>query len=85
MEHVAAPLGSWPRSLQEVINPAWRWMADGCQVNRWVAPRRGCCSSVHDLLLIPDMAHVLLGEVHTTHSIDCRRLHPSRTQDGCCL
>eukprot|EP00878_Enallax_costatus_P006565 GHUV01006883.1.p1 GENE.GHUV01006883.1~~GHUV01006883.1.p1 ORF type:complete len:244 (+),score=36.49 GHUV01006883.1:208-939(+) len=34
VEHVAAPMGSWTRTMQEVVNPAWRFVADGCQVNR---------------------------------------------------
>ncbi|KAF8073250.1 METTL7A [Scenedesmus sp. PABB004] len=34
MEHVAAPLGSWPRTLQELANPVWSRVADGCCVNR---------------------------------------------------
>eukprot|EP00775_Hariotina_reticulata_P010570 gene10569-biopygen12481 len=52
MEHVAAPLGSWPRTLQELVNPAWEWIADGCHVNRetWVAIESagfGCCDLQH--------------------------------------
>lgn len=34
MEHVAHPLGTWSRSVQELVNPAWKYIADGCHVNR---------------------------------------------------
>ena len=34
MEHVAADEGSRLHLVQGVINPGWRLIADGCQVNR---------------------------------------------------
>lgn len=49
MEHVAAPLGSWPRTVQQLINPAWKYVADGCHVNRYASSQllhtlaRHCC------------------------------------------
>lgn len=39
IEHVAAPQGSTLRTVQNVINPLWHVVADGCNLNRetWVA------------------------------------------------
>jgi ubiquinone/menaquinone biosynthesis C-methylase UbiE len=34
MEHVAAQEGSWLRSMQRLLNPLQRLVADGCNVNR---------------------------------------------------
>ncbi len=34
MEHVAAPEGSWLRTLQRGIKPVWRPLADGCHPDR---------------------------------------------------
>lgn len=34
MEHVAHPLGTWNRSVQELVTPVWSYIADGCHVNR---------------------------------------------------
>ncbi|GAB4518030.1 MAG: class I SAM-dependent methyltransferase [Anaerolineae bacterium] len=34
VEHVAAAPGSWSRRAQDVLNPAWHFIADGCNLNR---------------------------------------------------
>lgn len=38
-EHVAAPHGSGLRRFQGMLNPAWKWFGDGCNLNRetWTA------------------------------------------------
>jgi SAM-dependent methyltransferase len=33
-EHVAAPPGSWTRRLQGWLRRPWRWLADGCTLDR---------------------------------------------------
>ncbi len=37
IEHVAAADGTWLRRVQDTINPAWRYVADGCNTNRCTA------------------------------------------------
>lgn len=39
LEHVAAPRGSGLRRVQNVLQPAWSWIGDGCHPNRetWAA------------------------------------------------
>jgi ubiquinone/menaquinone biosynthesis C-methylase UbiE len=37
IEHVAAPEDSWLRTLQRVIKPVWKPLADGCQPDRETA------------------------------------------------
>jgi ubiquinone/menaquinone biosynthesis C-methylase UbiE len=34
IEHVAAPDGSWSRTLQQGIKPIWKCLADGCRPDR---------------------------------------------------
>lgn len=34
IEHVAAPVGTRTRRLQELVCPVWSFLADGCQPNR---------------------------------------------------
>lgn len=34
MEHVAAPRGTARRLAQGALTPCWRWIADGCRLNR---------------------------------------------------
>jgi len=34
LEHVGAPRGTWTRRLQALGTPVWRWLADGCCLNR---------------------------------------------------
>src|SRR5512141_1355367 len=34
LEHVAAPAGTRQRTAQNIVRPAWQFMADGCQPNR---------------------------------------------------
>jgi SAM-dependent methyltransferase len=34
VEHVAAPAGTWLRRIQDFIQPAWTFFADGCHPNR---------------------------------------------------
>lgn len=38
IEHVAAPLGTWSRRLQNWVTPIWKRVGDGCHPNRetWV-------------------------------------------------
>jgi hypothetical protein len=72
MEHVAAPLGSWPRSLQELVNPAWKRIADGCHVNRCVWVVAGISTYV---LVMYEGVHCLTGQ--QAHTITCGALHAS--------
>lgn len=37
IEHVAAPEGSWSRTLQHSIKPIWRRLGDGCRPDRETA------------------------------------------------
>lgn len=37
MEHVAAPAGTRARRVQDVLNPVWKRLADGCHLNRETA------------------------------------------------
>ena len=37
IEHVAAQPGSRLRTIQGIVRPVWRWLADGCIVDREVA------------------------------------------------
>ncbi len=39
VEHVGAPRGTARRRRQELVKPAWRWMADGCEPDRDTADR----------------------------------------------
>lgn len=34
LEHVAAPQGTWARRWQNVVNPLWQLLTDGCHPNR---------------------------------------------------
>jgi len=34
IEHVAAPDGSWSRTLQRTVKPVWKCLADGCRPDR---------------------------------------------------
>ena len=34
LEHVAAPRGTRLRTAQNMVRPAWQFIADGCQPNR---------------------------------------------------
>lgn len=34
IEHVAAPPGTWTRSGQDLLCRPWRWLFDGCHLNR---------------------------------------------------
>jgi ubiquinone/menaquinone biosynthesis C-methylase UbiE len=34
IEHVAAPRGSWLRSMQNLLTPLWKRLGDGCHPNR---------------------------------------------------
>ena len=48
IEHVAAPRGTLGRALQEIVEPVWKVVADGCHPDRetWAAIERAGFSSV---------------------------------------
>lgn len=48
IEHVAAPQGSALRTVQNLVNPLWNVVADGCNLNRetWVEMERAGFASL---------------------------------------
>ena len=48
IEHVAAPQGSTLRTVQNLVNPLWNVVADGCNLNRetWVEMERAGFASL---------------------------------------
>lgn len=55
IEHVAAPKGSTRRTVQNLANPVWNVVADGCHLNRetWVdLERAGFASLTYDRFVV---------------------------------